>query len=262
MRLAGSGFTVFATVRKEKDAENLKNLNLERLIPVWPLDLSNPEQIHDAQKVVAELSEARGIKGLYALINNAGGGSPAPVELMELNKFRQELLVRVLGSVSMVQTCLPLIRQVRGRIIWIMTPALIPTPYVSMIHACDFSLNCIARTLDIELNPWKIKNIMIKCGGIKTSAGLRTAADIERLLENVHPSKKGLYEKTLQLWSQDMKDFDKKRSPPEKVAQAVYKALVCACPKRRYSIGYMSKTARILELIPQPVIDKILKMRF
>jgi NAD(P)-dependent dehydrogenase (short-subunit alcohol dehydrogenase family) len=89
--------------------------------------------------------------GLFALINNAGGGSPAPVELMDLETFRIELQARVLGSVAMVQAFLPMIRKGNGRIVWVMTPAIIPTPYVTNIHACDFAVNCIARTLDIEI---------------------------------------------------------------------------------------------------------------
>jgi NAD(P)-dependent dehydrogenase (short-subunit alcohol dehydrogenase family) len=162
----------------------------------------------------------------------------------------------------MIQRFLPMIRQTGGRIVWIMTPALIPTPYVASIHACDFAINCIARTLDIELKSWGIPNIMIRCGGIKTSAGLRTTTDVETLLQREPRELVLLYEKALQQWAKDMAEFDKKRTDPERVAQVVFKALVARRPKRRYSVGHMAKAARFLESLPQSVADWILKMRF
>ena len=182
IHLAQRGFTVFATVRKQADAESLRSLNealsttalgtTPTLIPICPLDLTRLEHIPHVMETVTEELKRRGKEGLYALINNAGGGSVAPIELMDLDGFRTELQARVLGSVAMVQACLPMIRRARGRIVWIVTPATLPTPYVTSIHACDFAVNCIARTLEIELKPWKIPNIMIRCGGTKTAASL------------------------------------------------------------------------------------------
>lgn len=261
--LAKHGFLVFSTVRKEIDAENLRELRMSNLIPIFPLDLTDLGHIPNTARLVSDELTRRGKKGLYALINNAGGGSPVPIELMDLEKFRTELQVRVLGSVAMVQAFLPLIRQSGGRIVWIMTPGIIPTPYVASIHACDFAINCIARTLDIELRPWRISNIMIKCGGIKTRAGLRTTKDVEDLLKR-GPKKErlSLYENTLRKWAQDMAEFDKKRTDPEKVAEIILRALTARRPKSRYSVGYMSKAAHFLEVMPQSFSDWILKKRF
>jgi NAD(P)-dependent dehydrogenase (short-subunit alcohol dehydrogenase family) len=195
--LAKDGLLVFTTVRKETDAAKLRNLNLPNLIPVCPLDLTNLEHIANAARMVSNELKRRGKTGLHALINSAGGGSPSPVELMDLDKFRRELQTRLLGSVAMVQSFLPMIRQASGRIIWIMTPAMVPTPYVTSIHACDFAVNCIARTLDIELKRWNIPNIMVKCGGIKTPAGLRTTEDVEAVLQKGPFERTGLYKDAL-----------------------------------------------------------------
>ena len=69
--LAKHGFTVFASVRKEADAESLRRLDEPNLVPVCPLDLTRLEHIkHAADTVVHEL-ERRGKKGLYALVNTA-----------------------------------------------------------------------------------------------------------------------------------------------------------------------------------------------
>ncbi|HUI88987.1 MAG TPA: SDR family NAD(P)-dependent oxidoreductase [Anaerolineales bacterium] len=262
IKLAGQGFTVFATVRKESDAAKLGDLGISDLVPVCPVDLTNLEHIANAERLIANELAHRGEKGLYGLINNAGGGSPAPIELLELDKFHQELQARVLGSVAMVQTFLPLLRQAHGRIVWIMTPALMPTPYVTSIHACDFAINCIARTLEIELKPWNIPNIMIRCGGIETPAGLRTTSDVEMIFGRGLRQRVLLYEKALRKWKRDMNAFDAKRTDPEKVAEVVLRALIARSPKRRYAVGYMAGAASFLELMPQTVSDWILKQRF
>ena len=262
IRAAEKDWIVFAGVRRDADAANLRALKIPGLFPICPLDLTNLEHISGAAQKVADELNRRGIPGLRALVNNAGGGKPAPIELIRLDDFRRELEARLLGSVAMVQSFLPLIRQAKGRIVWIMTPALIPTPYVASIHACDFAVNCISRTLDIELKRWGIPNIMIKCGGIKTPAGLRTVSDVEACLHDGPYEPVGLYEKALRGWAKSMEKFDEKRTDAGQVADVVLKALSAARPRRRYSIGYMSRAAVFLEALPQSLADRILKSRF
>lgn len=260
--LARHGFVVFATVRKESDAEDLRHLNEPNLIPICPLDLSQRDQIPAVVDTVTRELERRGKRGLYALINNAGGGTVAPVELMDLDQFQIEVQARLIGAVALVQACLPLIRQGRGRLVWIATPATIPTPYVAGIHACDFAINCLARTLDLELKPWGIPNVLIRCGGIKTPAGLRTTADVETILRTAPADRAALYKRRLQAWGKDMAEFDEKRAEADRVAEVVYRALATRHPKHRYSIGHMAGAAAVLEALPQAWADWILSKRF
>ncbi|MGD0006672.1 MAG: SDR family NAD(P)-dependent oxidoreductase [Anaerolineaceae bacterium] len=257
--LAQNGFTVFASVRKEADGEDLRQLQVPNMIPICPLDLSSLGDIPPIVETIHTELLRRGQAGLYALINNAGGGAVAPVELMDLEVFHKELQTRLVGSVALVQAFLPLLRQSGGRILWIVTPAAIPTPYVTSIHACDFAVNCLARTLDLELKPWHIPSIQIRCGGIKTARGLKTTAEVEAILQ--HP-KGELYREALLKWSEEMAEFDRQRTEPEKVARLVRTALSTPKPKRRYPVGYMSGAAAFLEALPQALTDKILKMRF
>ena len=262
VKLAEHGFIVFATVRKESDSKNLRNLNISNLVPISPVDLSNLDHITSVAGIVTDEIRKRGMPGLYALINNAGGGSPSPIELMDLDEFHKELQTRVLGSVAMVQAFLPMIRTANGRIVWIMTPAIIPTPYVAGIHACDFAVNCIVRTLNIETKQWQVPNIMVRCGGIKTPSGLRTTSDVEALLQKGARERVSLYQAALQKWAGEMSKFDSKRTDPEKVSEVILNALTAQHPKRYYSIGYMARAASILEAMPQSVTDWLLRMRF
>jgi NAD(P)-dependent dehydrogenase (short-subunit alcohol dehydrogenase family) len=257
--LARLGCTVFATVRKERDRDELGGLGELNLIPLFPLDLSDRNDIPSAQEFVERELRQRNMSGLSALVLNAGGGAVAPLELMDLDGFERELRARLVGSIALVQAFLPMLRAGNGRIVWIVTPATIPTPYVASIHVCDFAANCLARTLDIELLRWGIPSVQIRCGGIKTAKGLETTKEVEAILR--HP-KADLYRESLEKWSTEMADFDRKRTPPEKVAEQVERALRSRSPKRRYSVGYMHMAAAMLEALPQSLTDRILKSRF
>jgi len=262
IHLARSGFIVFATVRREAHADELSKLGEPNLVPVCPLDLSRLEDIPGVVQTVTAKTKRRGAEGLFALIHNAGGGGVAPVELLDLDTFRTELESRVLGAVALVQAFLPLLRGAGGRIVWIMTPATIPTPYVTSIHACDFAANCVARTLEIELKRWAIPNIMIRCGGIRTERGLKTTDEVEEGLRTWRRDRAALYDEALRRWGSEMAAFDAKRTDPAEVAKVVGRALRAGRPKRRYSVGHLASAAAVLELMPQRWVDAILKARF
>lgn len=261
LRLVERGFLVFATVRKEEDRLRLESLDVEGLEVLCPVDLREEKQIESAVAALREGVERKGAR-LAAVVNNAGGGKPAPIELLERRAYRDELLTRLAGPVALVQASLPLLRRDGGRIVWIATPAIIPTPYVASIHSCDFAANCLARTLDLELARWKIPSIMVRCGGVETPAGLRTSSDVEGLLASASPEGRALYEGALSAWAREMEDFDKHRVKPEIVAETVLRAIEAPRPRRRYSVGYMASLAAFLETLPQPLADRILKRRF
>jgi NAD(P)-dependent dehydrogenase (short-subunit alcohol dehydrogenase family) len=258
--LAEHGFIVFATVRKPADADALRSLGLNNLIPICPLDLTQPEQIAAAVEVIKNHLQARNI-GLYAIVNNAGAGGIAPIELMDVGGFRTELEARLVGPVTLLQALLPEIRQAHGRIVWIATPGLMPIPFVTNIHAADFALNCLARTLQIELKPWHIPSILVRCGGIQTSAPGKSARELKESFERWPADRFALYADRLKHEAEDQSDFDAKRTDPAAVAQVVYTALTALRPKRRYQIGYLSRLGAALEYLPQTWVDAIMERR-
>jgi NAD(P)-dependent dehydrogenase (short-subunit alcohol dehydrogenase family) len=260
--LARRGYVVLATVRKDKDAEMLRGVGDPNLVPVCPLDMTRRDMIPPVMEAVKAELARRGIKGLFALVNNAGGGAVGPAELLDPADVSRELEVRVVSALALVQACLPLIREARGRIVWIATPALMPTPYVTSIHAPDFAVNCLARTLDIELQAWDIRNVLVRCGGIKTPAGLRTSDDAEACLRRAAPDRVPLYAEALRRWAKDMAAFDAKRTDAARVAELVEKVLEARKPRGRYSVGHMARAAAFLGALPQGLADRILRSRF
>ena len=168
---------------------------------------------------------------------------------------------RLLGPVALLQAFLPLIREARGRVLWIATPGLLPIPYVSSIHACDFAVNCIARTLALELLPWGIPSILIRCGGIQRDPR-EAGRESEETASAQRTERAGLYTQTLAEEEAQMEQFDRSRTGKEEVAAVVYKALSATRPKRRYRVGHLSGLSAVMELLPQTLVDALMARRW
>lgn len=259
VHLARHGFLVLATVRRQEQAAALPKE--DGIIPVYPLDLSDTGQVAAAVENVEAILQEKGLPGLYALVNNAGGGSIAPLELLDVEVLRREMEVRVAAPLALLQALLPRIRSAQGRIVWIVTPGLIPIPFVGSIHVPDFAVNCLARTLRLELRPWHVPVVMVRCGGIETAAVTRTAEELRDQLRRWPAERAQLYAAALHRELDELAEFDRKRSDLEVVARVVLRALIASRPRARYTVGYMGRAAALAELLPQSVLDKVMAWR-
>jgi NAD(P)-dependent dehydrogenase (short-subunit alcohol dehydrogenase family) len=158
----------------------------------------------------------------------------------------------------LLQGCLPLLRAAQGRIVWITTPALLPIPYVASIHVPDFAINCLVRTLNLELSRWHIPAIMIRCGTIQTAAPERTARELEAAMASWPPERLDLYREALLAEQRKLARLDRQRTSPDEVARMIEAALVAARPKLRYRVGRLSGMAAAFELLPQPLVDFVM----
>jgi NAD(P)-dependent dehydrogenase (short-subunit alcohol dehydrogenase family) len=260
LRLARAGFTVLGTVRREADEARLRELGEPNLVPVGPLDLSRREQIPIAVRRASDELARRGVP-LFAVVNNAGGGATAPVELMDLDAFQLDLAARLVGPVALLQETLPMLREAKGRVLWIATPGLFPVPFVASIHACDFAANCLARTLGLELRRWGIPCILVRCGGIRTAAPARTDRELEEAMGRWPAERRALYAGAIGRVRRELADFDRRRSDPEVVAEVIQRALTARRPRQRYQVGYMSRAGAFLEALPQGLVDRIMAGR-
>ncbi|HEX6586939.1 MAG TPA: SDR family NAD(P)-dependent oxidoreductase, partial [Solirubrobacterales bacterium] len=82
LHLDEKGYRVFAGVRKQRDANELKEAASERLTPIT-IDVTEVRSISSAKRKV---QRAVGKDGLVGLVNNAGvGGGGGPIEHMDLS---------------------------------------------------------------------------------------------------------------------------------------------------------------------------------
>ncbi len=123
LRLAGSGWTVLAGVRRVNDGDALVVAGGERIIPII-LDVTDAAQIDAAVEEVGEHGR------LDALVNNAGSAIGGPLELLSLDDLRRQFDVNFFGHVALTQALIPALRRARGRIVLISSiGGLVATPY-------------------------------------------------------------------------------------------------------------------------------------
>ena len=253
LRLDGSGWRVFAGVRKEEDAESLRAAASERLVPVF-LDVTEPEQIAAAAARVEEESD----DGLHGLVNNAGVAIPGPLETIPLEDFRRQIEVNLVAYVAVTQALLPQLRAAEGRIVFLSSiGGRVAFPFGGPYHASKFATEAIGDVFRQELRPWGLKVAIVEPGSIDTpiwERGQRKGEEIEAKA----PQTSQLYGAALEKFRKVIEDTAERGIPPEKVAKAIAHALESNRPKTRYLVGLDAKVqAKLKPLIPTPLFDRV-----
>jgi NAD(P)-dependent dehydrogenase (short-subunit alcohol dehydrogenase family) len=253
LRLDGSGWKVFAGVRKAEDAESLRAAASPRLTPVF-LDVTDPEQVAAA----AELVERESGEGLGGLVNNAGVAIPGPLETIPLEDFRHQLEVNLIAYVAVAQAFLPQVRRVEGRVVLVSSiGGRVAFPFAGAYHVSKFGTEAMGDVFRQELRPWNLKVSIIEPGSIDTpiwERGQRKGDEIEAK----SPQTKLLYGNAIERFRKLIDDTADRGIPPEKVARAISHALESKRPKSRYLVGLDAKLqARVMPLVPTPLIDRI-----
>ncbi len=247
LRLDAAGWRVFAGVRREEDAESLRAEGSQRLTPVI-LDVTDADAI---SALAARLSDELGQAGLDALVNNAGVAIPSPLETIPIDDFRRQIEVNLTGQVAVTQAMLPLIREARGRIVFISSiGGRIAFPLTGAYHAAKFGIEAVGDVFRQELRPWKIAVSIVEPGSIDTpiwDRGERTADEIgERT-----PHREELYGKPIAAYRKVVRDLAERGIPPAKVAAEIERALTARRPRPRYLVGLDAKLqARLEDLHP------------
>lgn len=253
LRLDGSGWKVFAGVRKEEDAAELRAAGSERLAPVI-LDVTVPDQIEAVAARIA--AEAGG--GLDGLVNNAGVAVPGPLETLPLEDLRHQLEVNLIAYVAVTQALLEQIRRAEGRVVFISSiGGRIAFPFGGAYHASKFATEAVGDVFRQELRPWGLRVSIVEPGSIDTPIWDR-GQDKATEIEAKSPRTELLYGNAIEKFRKVIQDTAERGIPPEKVARAIAHALESSRPKSRYLVGLDAKLqARLKPLIPTPVFDRV-----
>ena len=149
--LARRGFHVLAGVRRNTDADALRATNVE---PVM-LDITNEGEVRALAKRIADDPERRPLR---ALVNNAGIGANAPVEVLPLFEWRRLFEVNFFGHVAMTQALLPALIESRGTVVNISSVGgkLAMATY-GPYAAKKFALEAVSDALRREVKPLGVR---------------------------------------------------------------------------------------------------------
>ncbi len=250
LRLAGSGWTVLAGVRKAADGESLRSAGGERIVPI-ELDVT------DAAQIAAAAAEVGTRGGLDALVNNAGIGFGGPLELVPIDDLRSQLEVNVLGPVALTQALLPALRRARGRILFISSVGgrvamAFTAPYAASKHAIE----AIGDALRVELRSSNVQVALIEPGSVATPIWDKGRAQGESL--HVPAELAAQYGHVPAAMNKVLENTERRGVPPEQVAETVERALTARRMRARYLIGRDARAMLIAKrLLPDHVFDRV-----
>lgn len=255
LRMDGDGWRMFAGVRREEDAESLREAGSDRLTPLM-LDVTDPEQIAGAASRVAdEVGDA----GLDGLVNNAGVGILGPLETLPIEELRRQLEINLIAQVAVTQAMLPLVRGARGRIVFVSSiGGLMALPFGGPYHASKFGVEAVADSLRQELRPWGIGVAVIEPGSIDTPIWERGARIADEVEKRAPAAQKELYGETIERFRDAVRRTAARGIAPEKVAKAIERALSARRPRTRYLVGLDARgQALARRLLPDRALDRI-----
>ena len=173
VHLAGKGFTVFATVRRQRDVDDLVSLGLPLITPVL-MDVTSSESVTAAAHRVAENLAASG-KELVAVVNNAGVLHAGKMADMGVDEYRKTFDVNVFGVVRVSQAFRPMLVGGTGRVIIVgSVVGVISTsrtaPYSSSKHALEGVADAWRQEFDAPDTPAaeRLSVSLIEPGAIAT----------------------------------------------------------------------------------------------
>ena len=257
LRLAQSGQTVFAGVRKPQDGERLEAEASGELRPLQ-IDVTDGGQVAAA---AAAVSEAVGERGIIGLVNNAGVAIGGPVEFVPLDDLRRQLEINLVGQVAVIQAFMSQLRRATGRVVNVASVGgRVASPFFGPYNASKFGLKAISGSLRMELRPWGIGVSVIEPGAVATEIWERGASTAREVRERMPAEAETHYAESLDAATAAANKMGEAGIHPDRVAKAIEHALTARRPKKRYLIG---REARMMvglsTLLPRGAYDALVQ---
>jgi NAD(P)-dependent dehydrogenase (short-subunit alcohol dehydrogenase family) len=249
--LAEHGYRVFATVRKESDAEGISAFDHPRLSPLM-LDVTVSDSIEAAvKKVEAEVGGA----GLSGLVNNAGISVDVPLEFVGLDALRRQIEVNSIAPVAVTQAFLPLLRRATGRIVNVSSiNGRVATPFSGPYCMSKFALEAFSDCLRQEIAPWGMHVCVVEPGAIDTAIWEKDREDDWSI--DASDEELALYSDAFRAFRRFSARNAAGAISCDAVSRAIFNALDASSPRTRYLVGTDAKVYGWLASVsPDRVLD-------
>ncbi len=256
-RLAGRGWSVYATARNLRSIQGLEGPNCRPL----RLDVTDPDSIREA---VAAVENAAGT--VEALINNAGYSQSGAVEAVPMDLVRTQFETNFFGPLGLIQAVLPGMRRAgRGKIVNMSSMGgKLTFPGGGLYHASKHAIEALSDALRFEVRPFGVDVIVIEPGIITTGFGSAAASSVPPGTSSDGPyddfntavaaSTQAVYQRG---------PLRRLGGGPGAVARVIDRALEAKHPRARYPV---TPSARLLmtarKVMPDGAWDAFLRRRF
>lgn len=239
-----AGLHVYATAR---DVMKMKQLSAKG-IQTLTLDVTSDTSIAEC---VAQ------VPSLDILVNNAGGGYSMPISDLSIPEAKKLFDLNVWACLAVTQAFLPLLIKSKGMVVNnTSVGSLFCMPFQSAYNASKAAMAMFSDTLRLELEPFGVKVVDLKTGGV-----------LSNFLENKHAGTKqilpqgSIYEPARNTIEDVLRgeDYKQKMGPAEQWAKDVAKDLLRKKPPSYVWRGDGAGMVRWLLCLPYGTLDGFLK---
>jgi NAD(P)-dependent dehydrogenase (short-subunit alcohol dehydrogenase family) len=229
--LSKSGFHTYASMRNLEKSKNITEIaNTEKLpLQVVQLDVNDDRSVKDAiDKIVAEKER------IDVLVNNAGYGLFGSLEDISIEEIKAQFETNFFGVIRVTQQVLPVMRkQKSGTIVNVSSVGgRIGVPILSAYQSTKFALEGLSESMLYELEPFRIRVVIIEPGFIRTNI-INSSTSAKKALDPKSP-----YFSLMQKVENHFKSMmENESSPPEEVAKVILQAATSENPQLRYTVG-------------------------
>src|SRR4051812_2118287 len=251
-RLAGNGYTVYATARRPESIDDLAAKGCKTLA----LDVTDEGSMKAA---VAEVGT------VDALVNNAGYSQSGAAESVRMDDVRKQFETNVFGLLRMCQLVLPGMReQGFGRIVNISSMGgKVVFPGGGLYHATKFAVEALSDAMRFEVEGFGVGVAIVEPGLIRTSFGEAAVGSIH---EGTDEGPYGDFNSAVAATTAGAYDGPLARfagAGPEAVAKTIERAISARRPRTRYPV---TASARIMmaqhAILPDRVWDRVVGTSF
>lgn len=252
--LARKGLRVFASGRNREALQKIKQEAAEFQLDTLELDVAKLDSIQQALESVRQLTAGRGVE---VLVNNAGFGRLAPMELVSEQDLQEQFATNVFGPVRLCREVLADMRRYgRGRIVNISSlVGRLSLPLQGVYCATKHALEAISDALRIEAAACGVRVVLVEPGAINTNFGPTALAHREQYRaagEHFGPA--------LDRYGQLLGRMYRNAPPPERVARCIYKIISARRPRARYVVPWHNRFMLFAyKLVPTRIVDAAMR---
>jgi NAD(P)-dependent dehydrogenase (short-subunit alcohol dehydrogenase family) len=228
LHLARNGYQVFAGMRNLAKAEALQTAAAAENLPVTVVQLD----VCDTDSVAQAFAEVEKTGPVDVLINNAGIGGAAPLELVPEEEHKQMFETNYFGVVRCIQAVLPSMRERQTGSIVNITSAvgLQATPNQIAYSASKWALECLGEALAHEVYRFGVRVVNVEPGVIMTSI-------FENSAEQTRYDKTSPYQPIMRRNGKVFSAGFKRAVSPDLVAETILESITTNEYRLRWPVG-------------------------
>ena len=228
LHLARKGYQVFAGMRNLAKAEALQTAAAAENLPVTVVQLD----VCDTDSVAQAFAEVEKTGPVDVLINNAGIGGAAPLELVPEEEHKQMFETNYFGVVRCIQAVLPSMRERQTGSIVNITSAvgLQATPNQIAYSASKWALECLGEALAHEVYRFGVRVVNVEPGVIMTSI-------FENSAEQTRYDKTSPYQPIMRRNGKVFSAGFKRAVSPDLVAETILESITTNEYRLRWPVG-------------------------